>query len=94
MTEKQCTKCGEVKPVSAFGKHKRAKDGLQSRCRICRKQYRQEHKDEEAAGRAQYLFLLRMVILMRAGEINSANLPDKIDAAFPCARGSDRRGRG
>ena len=73
MTEKQCTKCGEVKPVSAFHKNKRAKDGLQSHCRICRKQYRQEHKaekaayaaqyqqdnkDEEAARRAQYLFLL------------------------------------
>lgn len=32
---KQCKRCGEVKPLEAFGKNKRAKDGLNYCCREC-----------------------------------------------------------
>lgn len=33
--EKRCTKCGEMKPLSAFGIRSRAKDGLNYQCRAC-----------------------------------------------------------
>ena len=32
---KQCSKCGEVKPLEAFSKRKASKDGLQPKCREC-----------------------------------------------------------
>ena len=35
METKICTKCGIEKPLSAFCKHKKAKDGLCERCKIC-----------------------------------------------------------
>jgi len=33
--EKVCIKCGETKPLSEFYKHKNAKDGHQSTCKVC-----------------------------------------------------------
>jgi 5-methylcytosine-specific restriction endonuclease McrA len=38
-TEKRCTKCDEIKPVSAFSKQKSRKDGHQIYCKVCHKQY-------------------------------------------------------
>lgn len=38
---KRCTKCGELKPLSAFGKHRWSKDGHAWQCKACGKQ-RQE----------------------------------------------------
>jgi hypothetical protein len=35
MTEKICTKCGELKPLSAFGKCARYEDGKQRHCKAC-----------------------------------------------------------
>lgn len=32
---KRCTKCGELKELSAFGQHKSTKDGLRHLCREC-----------------------------------------------------------
>jgi hypothetical protein len=34
---KRCGKCSETKPFSAFSKHIRTSDGLESTCRDCRK---------------------------------------------------------
>ena len=34
--EKTCSKCGETKPLSAYYRNKRAKDGRQSACKECR----------------------------------------------------------
>lgn len=36
---KQCTKCGETKPLSEFYKRKASKDGLASRCKECVAKY-------------------------------------------------------
>lgn len=36
MMTKTCGRCREVKPVDAFGKWSRAKDGLKTTCRACR----------------------------------------------------------
>lgn len=35
MTEKKCTKCGEIKPLSEFHKRKASKDGLRYACKPC-----------------------------------------------------------
>lgn len=37
---KKCSKCGEVKSLSAFSKDKSCKDGLYPQCKGCRKAYR------------------------------------------------------
>lgn len=48
---KQCTKCGEVKPLEAFGKRKASKDGLRSECRKCKAHsadtYREANREQE-----------------------------------------------
>lgn len=35
---KICQKCKQEKPLSAFGKHSSNRDGLQYRCKLCRKE--------------------------------------------------------
>jgi hypothetical protein len=37
---KRCTRCGTVKHITEFHRTKRTKDGLQSWCKDCRKEYR------------------------------------------------------
>jgi 5-methylcytosine-specific restriction endonuclease McrA len=44
---KVCNKCKEEKPRKEFSKDRRAKDGLQSRCKACRKQNYQENREKE-----------------------------------------------
>jgi hypothetical protein len=34
-TSKPCTKCGEIKPLEAFGRRRGGRDGLNSRCKEC-----------------------------------------------------------
>ena len=70
---KQCTKCGETKPVSEFNKHNKNSDGLRCQCRVCissnRKKYYQEH------GKAVYE-ANREDILKRKREYYEANKED------------------
>jgi len=42
---KICYKCKIEKPINEFSKSKREKDGLQSSCKVCVKEYRQANKD-------------------------------------------------
>ncbi len=42
MATKKCTKCGEVKDVSEYWKHKIGKNGLRSDCKDCMKAYRKK----------------------------------------------------
>jgi len=44
ITEKKCSKCGDVKPVGSFYKHKRHRDGMTSQCKTCVKKYRENNK--------------------------------------------------
>lgn len=46
METKLCTKCGKVKPISEFGKNKSKKDGLQSHCKECVREYKKKHYSE------------------------------------------------
>ena len=43
---KKCSKCGEWKPISEFYKDKRSNDGLQSKCKKCRKDYYENNKEK------------------------------------------------
>lgn len=41
---KACTKCKEEKPLQKFYKNKGGKDGLNSKCKNCRRIYAQQHR--------------------------------------------------
>lgn len=45
-TGKHCTRCGQTKPLEAFGRDRSAPDGLTHRCRDCR---REAQRDRYAA---------------------------------------------
>lgn len=40
---KKCCICGNTKPLSEFNKHKNRKDGRQTACKLCNKQYTINH---------------------------------------------------
>ena len=52
--EKVCTKCGISKPLSAFNKHKKNKDGLRTHCKTCRVEYYQQNKERIAERKTEY----------------------------------------
>jgi len=55
---KECTRCGQEKPLSGFHKDKRYRLGVYSQCKVCvserMKQYRQKNKDIIAEQNKQY----------------------------------------
>jgi Autographiviridae endonuclease VII len=38
ITEKTCTGCGETKPLEAFSRHNKLRDGRHTRCMVCRRE--------------------------------------------------------
>jgi len=46
MKTKVCNKCGKEKPISEFHKNRNSKDGLNSWCKKCHKEYRDENKEK------------------------------------------------
>jgi hypothetical protein len=42
---KVCTKCKVEKELTEFHKDKRSKDGLRSKCKSCRRKYREANKE-------------------------------------------------
>ena len=60
MNKKRCNKCGEIKPVSEFGKESRAKNGYKCRCKTCtnsqyNKDYHKYRKKKLATAKLYYL---------------------------------------
>ena len=55
---KTCTKCNQRKALTEFNKHCRMSDGLQSRCKVCRKaaskKWRQNNREKERASSRKY----------------------------------------
>lgn len=49
MSEKRCSHCKEVKPLSEFTKDRRNKDGLNNYCRACKKLYNDAQKEYRLA---------------------------------------------
>ena len=54
MESKKCTKCGEVKQIECFSKDKGKKDGYQTLCKSCIKQYYEENKERINERKKQY----------------------------------------
>lgn len=46
LSQKRCSKCGEVKPVSEFSPDKYHKDGLYSSCKKCKSEYTAAHRNK------------------------------------------------
>ena len=45
LISKECNVCHEIKPISEFDKNKRGIDGLQLKCKECRKKYYQDNAE-------------------------------------------------
>jgi len=54
MESKKCCKCKEVKHIEFFCKHKGKKDGYDTMCKACHKQWRKENKERIAERNKQY----------------------------------------
>jgi hypothetical protein len=78
---KECSKCGETKDVSEYGKRRKNKDGLACCCkecarqqvRQCRQKYYQNNKESILARRRQYYQDNRESILARDRQYHHAN---------------------
>ena len=57
VTEKACTRCGEVKPLADFYRDSRARDGRAARCKLCAS--REARKGYVARGGVEHLHELR-----------------------------------
>ena len=51
---KECNRCNKLLPVLSFSMNKSAKDGLQSRCRECDKQYQTKRRLENKESLLEY----------------------------------------
>lgn len=49
MEEKRCWRCKETKHVSEFNRCRSRKDGLQAKCRNCRREYYQQNRERVSA---------------------------------------------
>ena len=89
METKVCGKCGEERPTKKFSRNKEKKDGLNSTCKICHREYtkahyannRQKYIDRAKANRvkekektAKLLFELKSSGCLRCGEKHPACL--------------------
>lgn len=67
---KTCTKCGEVKPVSEFGKRKSCKFGINSECLVCTYlrglQYAKDNSEKVKLQRAEHYQANRDTIIANA----------------------------
>ena len=56
--QKECTKCGEVKPLEGFGVRNKSKSGRAASCKDCdnarNKKYREENRDKVSARKKKY----------------------------------------
>lgn len=77
MNNKKCTKCGEMKPFVDYGKHKKAKHGLQPACKKCTAKqvaaYREANKEAIKKQRAQYRKINQDVIAERDKKYREQN---------------------
>ena len=60
LSEKQCSSCGELKPIEAFSRKRSNRNGYNSQCKTCasisRKRHYASHAEEEREKRKQYYY--------------------------------------
>ena len=54
METKKCGKCGEVKPISEFFKHKNTKDRMFPQCKCCMKKIKEEYRKKHPEKTKEY----------------------------------------
>lgn len=54
MSGKRCSGCGEVKGVEDFWRNKSRKDGLDHRCKACKRRYHEENREAIAEYKRRY----------------------------------------
>ena len=74
---KVCSKCGEKRHISQFAKQTKAKDGLQNKCKICNKEYRNANKERIKKYLTDYQLKNRDVLIAKKRQYRINNL-DKI----------------
>ena len=65
MTHKQCTKCGETKPLEEFHRKHTAADGRRSACKSCINAYYKENKDKILSQQKEYVEENKVVVTQR-----------------------------
>ena len=70
---KKCNKCKEEKELSDFSNYKRGKDGLQSKCKQCVKEYSQANKEHIKEYAKEHYQANKERINARANEYYQAN---------------------
>ena len=70
---KRCSKCGEEKPVEAFGRHVRKRDGLDSCCKACRAEIRAANREAERERKAVYRAANREALQAKNAAYRAAN---------------------
>lgn len=84
MVEKQCTKCTAVKPASEFSPDRRARDGLQGRCRkCCRAAFRERYYSDVGAarGKSRDYYRRNPDIVLASNARSRARHPESVAAA-------------
>ena len=64
---KQCSSCKLEKGLDYFGPYARNRDGLQSQCKVCRKEYRKAHPDAVRRYNRKHQRKLRMEVIAAYG---------------------------
>lgn len=54
ITMKTCTKCGETKSVDRFYRDRSNRDGMETKCKECKRVYYEAHREEKRAYDAAY----------------------------------------
>ena len=84
METKQCFRCGKTKPTSEFNKNVDSKDGLQSYCRDCQKEYNRSNKKQTKLYREPNKGLLKCSRCGKLKPISEFYRDTKFGYAYRC----------
>ena len=73
MSGKRCCTCGEAKGVEAFSRSKATKDGLQARCKACKRRHYEENREAVLEGQRRHYEENREAVLDRVRRYREDN---------------------
>ena len=83
--KKECRGCGDMLPLDNFGKNKASKDGYQTRCRKCFKNYRSKPRVKQSkkfSGEIPKPKLTRLQILQQIEILRKRELDPNTASAY------------